>query len=205
MGGRNDEWKEDGWKEDAFPSNQFNEADSFKSDSSENSDKSFKEDDFCLISEEERKAKQYPLPNKNDQIILEIVGFPGLIFVEFASSFTVGALFGGFVGAIKGAALAFPLRNNLGLAGVNSAVMNSAFGAGRLTGTWIGVYHSTTKGLEHYRKKKDIVNPMIAGFFAGSLAYLPTRNRAQIIYSGVSSAAFMGFMHLFSGENNTKI
>jgi hypothetical protein len=61
-------------------------------------------------------------------------------------------------------------------------------------GLWLGTYQSVNIFLTRSRKKSGILNSIGAGFVAGSVASLSTRNPMQIMVGGMTSGALMGIM-----------
>jgi hypothetical protein len=198
-------WEEEEWKvsepdytSESFPTNEFNSIDSYGNEAENDQDKNpFHEQ----LLDEEMKGKRPALPgNAQDTTIdLSKISTPMLASIIFVRSFFTGAVIGGLFGGVQGAVHGFQNRaalgNNLG-----PVIMQTTVTSARSFGLWLGTYQSSTVVLSRVRHKNDIGNSVVAGFLAGSISTLATRNRSQIIYSGVTSGLLMGVMHAFNGN-----
>jgi hypothetical protein len=68
-----------------------------------------------------------------------------------------------------------------------------ARGSGLSFGAFIGVYRGSHCSMTVARGgKKDAINAFVAGFVAGALPAIPTRNPRVILFSALGSAGLMG-------------
>jgi hypothetical protein len=156
------------------------------------------------LLDEETKAKRPALPSKSQeaQIDLSKISTPMLGGIIFVRSFFTGAVIGGLFGGIQGAAYGFQNRAALG-GNIGPVIREASLTSAKSFGLWLGTYQSSTAVLSRIRHKNDMGNSIIGGFLAGAISTLSTRNRSQIIYSGVTSGALMGLMHAFNGGNTS--
>lgn len=72
-------------------------------------------------------------------------------------------------------------------------VLLRARGSAGSFGAWIGVYQGAKCSMMVARGgKKDAFNAFMAGFAAGAVPALPTRNPRVILFSALGSAGLMG-------------
>lgn len=139
---------------------------------------------------------QRPMQGMNEEEVRQRLGM-GLCVAEFLINGTQGAIIGSIFGAFTGAGRAY----NAGARGTPLVkyVLVSARSSAFSFGLWIGAFRGAKCSFITARGKKDALNSFLAGFVAGALPALPTRNPRAIFFSALGSAGLMGTIESIEG------